>query len=190
MTTKFSDIVDQFLVERFINIFSNNDMKHKYMNQVWKILQDSYAYIGGIKGEEFVSPEAMLKVPFWKLSIKNGNVVMVRMYKDHNGRKTIAGGTDGSIEGKTAMMQTMKSDFQQGYSEVSGAAETFIQKRFPELYNKFRIPANQVSDIIHKKIELIDGDEYHYMRTIGGEKVEKILLGTLGKKFYGDALDL
>lgn len=176
------------LVEHYINAFKD-DVKLKYMQEVWKILQDSYAYIGGIKGEEFSSPEAMLKVPFWKLSIKDGKVVTVRMYKDHNGRKSIAGGTDGSRAGKIAMAQSMKADLEVGYSEVSGAAEAFIKKRFPELYQKYRIPSKDVAAIIKKDITPVEGDEYHYTRMLAGKATEKILLGTPGKKFYGDALE-
>ena len=188
MTTHFKDfITEQALLEHYVNCFKS-DQKQKYMQEVWDILQASYAYIGGIKGEEFKSPETMLSVPFWKICVKNDRVVMVRMYKDHNGRKSIAGGTDGSREGKIAMLQSIKADLKAGYSEVSGAAEGFIKKHYPELYDKYRIPADKVADIIKKKVKPLE-DGYHYERDLGGQKLQKILLGTPGKKFYGDALD-
>jgi hypothetical protein len=188
VTTRFSDLSEQILLEHYVNAFKD-DVKRKYMQEVWDILQASYAYIGGIKGEEFVSPETMLKVPFWKLCIKDGKIITVRMYKDHNGRKSIAGGTDGSRMGTIAMAKDIKQDLDVGYSEVSGATEVFIKKRYPELYKKCMIPAKDVSKIINKQVELIDGDEFHYKRELGGKMVEKLLLGTPGKKFYGDALD-
>ena len=187
--TLFSKFLEeQILNEHYVNALSD-DVKRKYMDDVWKILQDSYAYIGGIKGEEFQSPESMLKVPFWKVCVKDGKVVMVRMYKDHNGRKSIAGGTNGSREGKIAMAKGIESDLEVGYSEVSGATETFILKRFPELFKKYRISSSEVSKIIMKDITPIEGDEFHYERMLGGKMTTKILLGTPGKKFYGDALE-
>ena len=189
MTTRFKHFLveKQLLLEHYVNCFTL-EQKRKYMQEVWDILQTSYAYIGGIKGEEFTSPEAMLNVPFWKVCVKNGKVIMVRMYKDHYGRKSVAGGTDGSVVGKAAYSMTMKADLKVSYSEVSGAAEAFLKKNFPDLYNTYRIKASEVSAIIKKDVDLIDGDEYHYKRNLGGEKVVKILLGTPGKKFYGDAL--
>lgn len=189
MQQRFSDfLAEQLLLERYINAFDDS-VKRKYMQEVWDILQASYAYIGGIKGHEFSSPEAMLKVPFWKLFIKDGKVVTVRMYKDLNGRKGIASGTDGSRLGKLQMAKTLKNDLDVSYAEMSGAAETFISKHFPELYLKYRIPADQVSEIIDKEIHPSE-DGYHYKRRIGSEVVEKILLGTPGKKFYGKLIEL
>ena len=190
MTTRFSNFLgeEQILNEHYVNAFKS-DVKKKYTQEVWDILQASYAYIGGIKGEEFQTPESMLKVPFWKICIKNGKAVMVCMYKDHNGRKSIAFGTNGSPEGKIAMAQCIKSDLDVGYSEVSGAAEGFIKKRFPELYDKYRIPSKYVGKIINKEIKLVDGDDYHYERNLGDKVCVKVLLGTPGKKFYGEALE-
>lgn len=171
-----------FLIERYVNALKSDDKK-KYMQEVWDILQSSYAYIGGIKGEEFKTPESMLKVPFWKLVVKDGKVVACHLYKDLNGRKSIAGGTDGSRTGKIEFAKMAKDDFKRSYSEVSGASEKFINRNFPELFKDFSIPSSDVEAIIGKKITPLP-DGYHYKRIIGGEEVTKIMIGTSGKKIY------
>jgi hypothetical protein len=170
-----------FLTERYVNAF-HADEKRKYMQQVWDILVDSYAYIGGLKGHEFKSPETMLQVPFWKLAVKDGKVLVVGMYKDHNGRKSIAFGTNGSSEGKILAKKMIEEDFSRSYIEISGAIEAFVEKHMPELFKQYRVPASEVAAIINKEITPVD--KYHYKRKIGGVECTKILVGTPGKKFY------
>lgn len=74
------------LNERFVNIFSDEETKRKYASDVWDILQKSYADIGGIKGSGFKTIDDMVKnIPFWKLSVHDGVVDAVAMYKDKGG---------------------------------------------------------------------------------------------------------
>jgi hypothetical protein len=165
-----------------VNTFETS-VKRKYAQEVWDMLQSSYAYIGGIKGDEFKTPEAMLSVPFWKLVIRGGKIVTCRLYKDKNGRKSVAGGTDGTKLGKVECAKMMEADFKRSYSEVSGAAEQFVKRHFPALYKKYSIPADQVEALIDKKIEPLE-DGYHYKRLIDGDEITKICLGTPHQKFY------
>ena len=75
--------------------------KEKYVDDVWKILQDSYRKIGGIKGSGFNDEKDMMKkIWFWKLYKQQGRPVAVIMYKDREGRKMVALGTDGSDKAK------------------------------------------------------------------------------------------
>jgi hypothetical protein len=171
-----------FLAERFINTF-DAEVKRKYMQQVWDLLQKSYSYIGGIKGDEFETPEKMLAVPFWKLIIKDGKAICCILYKDNNGRKSIAFGTDGSREAKLEAKKLIKADLERSYKEVSGAAEKFMQHAYPELFKQYSIPADKVAAIIGKEIEPCE-DGMHYKRMIHGSMITKILLGTPGNKFY------
>jgi hypothetical protein len=52
-------LVEHIISERYVNAVGMDDrvqsIKQKYMDQVWDILQQSYAPIGGIKGKGFES---------------------------------------------------------------------------------------------------------------------------------------
>jgi len=53
------------------------------VDQVWNILQSSYASQGGIKGTGFGSKEEMIrKIPFWKIFRRGDQVKVVFLYKD------------------------------------------------------------------------------------------------------------
>lgn len=85
------------LNENYKNFILNKDMKEKYKNEVWDLIQDSYSAIGGIKGSGFSSPDDMIEnIPFWKVYTKNNKVLMVVLYKEKSGRKLVALGIDGS----------------------------------------------------------------------------------------------
>jgi len=59
----------EFIVENYKNLIGvkSREARLKYADAVWKILQDSYAKIGGIHGSGFESIEDMIeKIPFWK----------------------------------------------------------------------------------------------------------------------------
>jgi hypothetical protein len=86
---KLSELIN----ERFVNLNSNQLID--YIDPVWNILQKSYAPIGGFKTASS-RQDLLKKVNFAKLVKKNDKIIAVRLYKDQNGRKGIAGGTDGS----------------------------------------------------------------------------------------------
>ena len=70
-----TSIVNESVKNLFVDDVST---RRKYAEQVWKILQDAYAPIGGIKGSGFKSIEDMVNnIPFWKLSILNDEVLAV-----------------------------------------------------------------------------------------------------------------
>ena len=51
----------RFLEERFVNALpKDEDLKAKYADKAWELLQKSYAPIGGIKGKGFESKEDMM----------------------------------------------------------------------------------------------------------------------------------
>ena len=52
------------------------DLKEIYLDQVWKILQDSYTDIGGLR--TFKTPNDLLRPNnMWKMVTRNGKVVAV-----------------------------------------------------------------------------------------------------------------
>ena len=186
------------LNERFINLFpKDKEDREKYVDDVWSILQKSYAPIGGIKGSGFGSKEEMIqKLPFWKLVRKNGKIVAVGIYKDKQGRKFVAGATDGSTEGKNGLLEILTNDLtqQRSYVEVSGPLLSLLKKvigvkdlkKFllsPDDFEKIsgetiNTPSESDSEV-KRHPELKD---FFYQRTLGGHLHTKIAMGTPNKR--------
>jgi hypothetical protein len=123
----------QYINETIDNLFiTDTDKRKKYVDQVWDILQHSYAKIGGIHGSGFKDKEDMIRnLPLWKIYRKGDHVKAVIIYKSKNGRKSVAMGTDGESDTK-AMIGKMKQDeFSTGrsYGEVSDNALFFLIKK-------------------------------------------------------------
>jgi hypothetical protein len=200
-------LVEHIINEAYVNAIGTDPKaiatKKKYLKQVWDILQSSYESIGGIKGNGFQSPEAMLELPMWKLGVRDGRVHAVAVYKDKNGRKAVAVGTDGSNEGKWFISDMFKNEFERSYSEKSKAALGATLKTYPfKVLEPFIISPDRVAEMnpqdriipiadldrnewpgdarltLSKYPQLID---YGYMRDIGGELVFKVMIGTPGK---------
>lgn len=170
----------EFLAEGFKNLFSPKDKK-PMADEVWEILQNSYAPIGGIKGNGFKSVDDMIKnIPMWKLGVRDGKVKAVIMYKDKKGRKSIAAGTDRSKEGKTLLLEMVREDFKRSFGEKSGPMLNFVKKNLPELVKQYAIPAKEVHKYIDAE-DIVPVDKYEYKRKIGGTVIQKMLLGTPGK---------
>lgn len=166
--------------ESIINLF--NKEKEQYVDEVWSLLNESYASIGGIKGSGFQSKEDMMqKIKMWKLSKRDGKIVAGLLYKDKGMRKTVAVFTDGSAKGKKDLENMLRADFERSSIEVSHSLMKFIEKKMPSLVKKYIITTDKVSDVLGKPIEIID-DRY-YRRNINGTIITKMMLGNV-KQFY------
>lgn len=183
-----------YLAERFVNLLTPAD-KEKFKDEVFSMLQKSYASIGGLKGSGFRSPDDMVKtIPMWKLVRRNGNIVAVAMYRDKLGRKRVAVGSDGSPEGKEGVASIFKEDFSRAYFEISEKSLAFHVKILGyDFLKKFAMSPAMVKNVSHEAIsEVEEGDkevnahpplkDFFYRREIGGHLHTKILLGTHGKK--------
>jgi len=179
-TPSFKDFLEGWLLqEAYKNLFSAAE-KEPYASEVYQMLQTSYAAIGGIKGSGFTSEEDMVNnIPMWKLSVRGENILACVMYKDTNGRKMVAVGTNGKADGKQALLDILKVEFGRSYSEISGSLLKFMERNLPEIINQYRIPVVDVEQILGKSVEPVD--EYFYIRSIGGDSVKKLMLGTVGK---------
>ena len=166
-----------FLIEKFQNLFKSED-KEKYKDQVWEKLQKAYEDIGGIKGSGFASKEDMInKIPFWKISVKNDNIVAGILYKDKGYRKAVVAFTDGSSEGKNKLKEILKAEFSRSNIEISHKLLKFYEKTFPELLKKYSVSTKDVEKILDDEIEIID--DIYYYREINGEKIKKRMVGAL-----------
>lgn len=190
------------LEERFVNALpKDEELKDKYKNEVWNILQKSYKAIGGIKGSGFGSPDDMKKLPMWKMARKNGKIVAVVIYKDKNGRKVVASGTDGSMKGKKAIINMMSAGIRRSYGEKSKASLGLAMKLYPwDVLEPFLKTPEQASKILGDKVISAssvpfkdlpaDGQQtlkkypqllkYAYMRELGatGNMAFKVMMGT------------
>ena len=103
------------------------------------------------------------------------------MYKDSNGRKIVAMGTDGTKEGKTILSNMMREEIKsrRSYGEISEPVVSFIKKSGIPNLEDFLIPADQVEQILKKPIEIVD--KYTYSRLIGDSRHEKMMYGIPGK---------
>lgn len=196
----------EYLTESFKNLIGYRDikLKEKYVDEVWNILQESYKQIGGIKGSGFNSKEDMVNnIPFWKLFIYNNKVVSVILYKDKDGRKSVASGTDGSEIGKKKIIEIFKSDLFRSYSEKSKGSLGLLMKTIPfDLLVNFLIKPNSVQKVLKDDniipILSVEREEwpedaklmldkypqlkpYGYLREIGKHLVFKVMVGTLNK---------
>lgn len=183
------------LIERFLNVFDAKE-KETYADIVWDILQNSYKNIGGLKGSGLSSKEDMLNnIPFWKIAKKNGKPVAVALYKDREGRKRVASGTDGSVEGKDMLARMLQDDLtqQRAYAEVSGPSLKFIIKKYGSGLSKHMILPIEAEKILGVKLEypipkddkeVVDNPELHkyfYIRDVNGTPLTKLMMGTPGQ---------
>ena len=195
----------EFISENYKNLIGvkSHEKRLKYAGTVWKILQDSYAKIGGIHGSGFESIEDIIeKIPFWKLYTDKDDVVrVVIMYKDSGGRKIVATGTDGSDFAKKTLAKNVETDLGISFGERSKASLGFLMKNVSfEKIKPFLIKPEVVSKILGKyiipigeydldKLDSFDKVSYDkfpqlrdffYIREIGNENHLKLMVGTPG----------
>lgn len=168
----------KILKERFLTCFSGDEDQKKYIDDVWNILESSYASIGGTHSskEELLEDGVM-----WKLVRRHNKIVAAVIYKMKFGRKAFLAGTDGTKEGKEGLYSIIREDASQedrhAWIEVSGKPEYLYKK-----YGHVPIPndiAEKILARMGKSVEEKSADGYHYTRQIGEDHYEKIMMGTL-----------
>jgi hypothetical protein len=167
--------LNEILTEHVINAF-DPDLKHKYSDQVWEILQKSYSSVPGGFATASSVDELIEKSGLWKFVIRNKQITAIQVYKDHFGRKSIASGTDGTPEGKKDLMMIANADikFNRSWAEVSGAPELLLKRARSK-----PLPAKFAELLTGKEILSYSDDGYHYTRLIGGHPHEKIIYGSV-----------
>jgi len=171
---------EEYINEKFINII-DKEKKEAYLDEVWAILELSYSYLGGIKGN--TKENIIQNSGLWKLIKDNGKIVAAYIYKkspsnDYEDRKGILIGSDGSEIGKKWLKKIIDEDilFDRSWGEVSGKLEVLMQR----LGYKFN--SNKYAKILFKDKQIeLDSDGIHYYRDIDGVKIKKALVGNLDK---------
>lgn len=196
--------------ERFKNAVGDRDieLKKQYGKQVFDLLQKSYASIGGLKSGGFENVDAMIKkIPMWKMVVNKGTVEAVVMYKDKNGRKSVAMGSTGSDYAKKHLKTILAKDITRSYGEKSKAAlgalmklvpwsvlEPYVQR--PEVVDKItgddeiltmaeyqkRVSRELPMDAVKTLEKYPELRPYGYFRELGGSYIFKIMIGSPGNK--------
>lgn len=166
------------IVEHIINLWPEDKAKkQQYLDEVWDMIEDSYASIGGCNCDK---SELLGDNVYWKLTKRNGKITCVFLYKVTKfGRKMFVLATDGTKQGSLDLRKIVEEDVKQldrnFYAEVSGKPEYIYLNRKAN-----KISVDKVQNILgaNKQIEP-DEDGYHYKRTIGPNKVKhtKIMVG-------------
>lgn len=196
-----------YITEGFKNFIgaSSIEDRRKWADEVWELLQSSYAKIGGIKGNSFNSKEDMINnIPFWKIFVRNNKVICVFMYKDKDGRKGVACGSDKTPEARTIMADVFTSNLKVSYGEKSKAALVFAMRVIPwDIIKQYLITIDEVKRTLHEDDIIVPDDAfvqthldkddntvwkrfpqlhpYFYVRIIGGHLSLKVAIGTVGK---------
>lgn len=137
-------LVEALMLESYKNLFSAKE-KRPWASEVFSMIQAAYESQGGFKGGGFGSAEQMIEqITFWKLAVVSGKVVACKLYKDKDGRKSVAAATDGSKIGRQKLVEMVIQDLLAGraYSEVSGKALSFYA-RLMDL-EKIAVPVDKV----------------------------------------------
>lgn len=152
--TKLVKFKSYILIERYVNALpKDQDLKARYADEVWNMLQASYADIGGIKGKGFSTKSDIMHIPMWKMVRKNDKLIAVIMYKDTNGRKSVALGTDGSITAKKVLVDLVKNDLKRSYGEKSKAALGLVMKAIPwDILEPFIKTPEEAQRILRNKV--------------------------------------
>ena len=166
---------NEFLIERVVNAFTAQD-KHPYADEVWAILQKSYAAVPGGFGTADSVEELINKSALWKIVRRAGKITAIGIYKDQHGRKSIAAGTDGTAQGKRDYMMIKTADISHGraWAEVSGAPEAILKRS-----GALPLPNKFAGILTGKQILELNPDGIHYTREIGGAAHEKAIYGTV-----------
>lgn len=194
----------QFINESFKNAIGDSPLKDMYADQVWDILQKSYAGIGGIKGSGFSTKQDMIdNIPMWKMAVKDGAVEVVIMYKDKGGRKSVAMGSTGSDYARKKIPEMFTAELKRSYGEKSKAALGTVLKMYPEhVITPFLHDPDRARGILPNKtlvtpikdVHMNDWPEdakftiskypfikdYGYLRYIAGKPTFKVMVGTPG----------
>ena len=179
MKSLLSYINEQLITEHFVNCKTKDEME-KYIDIVWDMLQKAYESIGGLAGMD--SKQQLIdETDFWKMVRRNGEILCVKCYTfKRGGRKSCYCATNGTKEGKDELYKMISDDIRlkdrNAWAECSGK----IEHIYVDKLGATPIPAEIAKMIMHdKKFLEIKPDGYHYVRLIGGEPHEKIMVGNL-----------
>lgn len=148
--------------------------KTKFGDEVWSILDKSYAKLGGFKSYDNKT-HMFTEFGMWILVFdEDENIIASIIFKNQHGNKLVGLGTDGQPQSKNELIHVLRKLRNQKnfWAEVSGPLE--------KLFNTLDIPLisnNYAKKLTGKEILEHDEDGYHYVRYIAGQPTRKIIMG-------------
>lgn len=170
------------LNETFETFFeADRKQKLKYLDQVWDVLNKSYARKGGLHGIDS-KEELVDDCDVWKL-VRRGNIITAAfLYKTkRGGRKICYAGQNGTDQGKKDFYMVVAEDVKLTDRLAWAEGDDQICHIYIDKYGATPIPAVMVKWLFpDKKIEKFDPDGYHYYRRIGVNLDRKMMFGNIG----------
>lgn len=182
--------INQIITETVDNLFNTDDdlpTRKAMADRIFDMLQKSYKRMGGLKGSGFANPNDMVaKIPFWKVFRRGNDIKAVMMYKDKNGRKRVATGSDGSDEAKDWIADQFLQDANgRSFAEISGPSLGFHKKTLGDALDDISFTHDQVRAALPGvEIRPVPGSKYEYEREINGEWIPKRMVGKTGNSLY------
>jgi len=164
----------EIILETKTVIIDKNTDKSKFGEEVWQILDKSYAKLGGFKSFDSKS-HMFADNGMWLLVFDDDeNIISSIIFKNLHGNKLIGLGTDGQPQGKSELIHVLRNlkNEKNFWAEVSGPLEKlFDTLDIPKIENKY------VKQLTGKEIIHYNDDGYHYTRFIAGQPIEKMIMG-------------
>ena len=141
------------MFESFVNLYKEDPKMNKfddYKNEVYDILDKSYAPVGGMLG--IANPEELVaEANFWKLWRENGKIIAAAIYKLKNGkRKLVYLGSDGTERGKAMLTRILEDDLRLIDRKMWIETSHGVEKKMSRM-GATPIPAHVVKDLMPNK---------------------------------------
>lgn len=127
-------------------------LKKSFSSKVYKLLENAYKVCGGIKtGSGFKNETDMINnIPFWRLTLKKGELVSVMMFKEKSSRYKMV-----AYEPLTLIDSEIRSDdiqymMNNSYAELSGALLVIVLKHLGSKWKRYIL--NFETIMLEKKI--------------------------------------
>lgn len=173
-------------------------------SEIKAVLDHSYKDIGGIIGSGFKDPQDMIdNLQMWKIDRHpdTGKIAAVIVYKDKDGRKSVAIGSDGSERGKNKIKEIFGAELSRSYGEKSKGSLGLASKILGGDLKRYTISPEKAKQILKKEVQPIKDIpqdqwpedaklslgripwliDFGYLRDIGGKPTFKVMMGTPGK---------
>lgn len=182
--------------ESFVNILTkrpeDQQKLNKYKDQVYQMIQDGYANIGGPEGLNSVE-DLVADSDFWKLDVYNGKIRSLVVYTfKRGGRKVQYLTASPDEEGKASLYRTIKDDCRLQDREAWVEASGKIEHIYKKYGNAEPAMVQEVQKLLYDKKLLPNppelGDMFHYSRKIGDNDHVKATYGNL-PKYYIKKID-
>ena len=161
--------------------------KNMVVKSAFKIINEAYSSIGGLKSRGMNTPEEMAINSHSIILLKTkGKITCAIVTKevitnDYNIKKIVALATDGTADAKKDLAKNIGPLLEHMCIEVSGSAERFIRRAIgDDEFSKISVPAELVPEILNKNTRPTGENNFRYQRTLSdGSTCIKTLIGNI-----------